>query len=68
MTREKVEQLIVDTMQGGKWFTASNLRQLFNDNPDTFWAAMSALYKAKVIERAFDMYGVTIYRLNNDRN
>lgn len=64
MTREEIERQITVQLADGKWRTAENLRkQFYRDQADTFWGAMSNLYKTKVIERAFDVYGVTIYRL-----
>jgi hypothetical protein len=64
MTREKVERQITMQLADGKWRTAENLRKEFHrDQADTFWAAMSHLYKTQRIQRAFDVHGVTIYRL-----
>lgn len=64
MTRKEIERQITVQLADGKWRTAENLRKQFHrDHADTFWGAMSNLYKTKVIERAFDVYGVTIYRL-----
>ena len=63
LTRNDVEDEIQLAMQHGGWFTAAHLRKRFADCPDLFWAAMSTLYKAKAIERSFDVHGQTVYRL-----
>jgi hypothetical protein len=62
-TLNDVEDEIQLAMQHGDWFTAAHLRKRFADCPDLFWAAMGTLYRAKAIERAFDVHGATIYRL-----
>lgn len=63
-TRDDIEDEIQLQMQHGDWFTAQHLRKKFPDDcADMFWGALSALYKAKAIERQFDPHGVAIYRL-----
>jgi hypothetical protein len=64
LTGDDIEDMIQLHLQYGDWFSAQQLRRLFPANAaDKFWGAISTLYKNKVIERTYDMHGVTIYRL-----
>lgn len=63
-TREDIEDEIQLAMQHGKWVNARQLRNRFPaDCAEMFWGALSALYKAKTIERAFNAHGEAIYKL-----
>jgi len=63
-TRDDVEDEIQLALQYGRWATAEQLRKYFPDDcADMFWGALSTLYKAKTIEREFDVHGKAIYRL-----
>jgi hypothetical protein len=63
-TCDDIEDEIQLALQHNIWATAKQLRKCFPDDcADMFWGALSALYKAKTIERQFDVHGEAIYRL-----
>jgi hypothetical protein len=65
-TRDDITAHLAAYMADGRWHTANNLRRQFPVAAgDTFWGAITNLYKAKTIERSFDAHGVTLYRWGN---
>jgi hypothetical protein len=63
LTAEDVEDMLLLRLQHGVWCNSKQLRAACpGAGSDLFWGRLSALYKAKIIEREFDPYGDAIYR------